>query len=286
MREGGVSAPTLRGVDRRRGFFLLEDFGDRTLLDALAGGGADALYRQAMQTLSALQACAVGDGVWSATRYSRDMLAAEWELFAQWFVGQLLGRDLERAQRALLARAADILLDAMLEQPMALTHRDYHSRNLMLAGDGRLGVLDFQDGVLGPVSYDLVSLLKDCYIRWPAERVRGWAEHYRQLALGLGLPGSGDAAQWLRWFDLAGLQRHGKVLGIFARLWLRDGKPRYLAELPRVVAYTLECAAAYPELAAFHAWWQDDMLPCVRQQPWWDESALSDVGAGDGAKRR
>ena len=237
-----------------------------------------------MQTLSALQACAVGDGVWSATRYSRDMLAAEWELFAQWFVGQLLGRDLERAQRALLARAADILLDAMLEQPIALTHRDYHSRNLMLAGDGRLGVLDFQDGVLGPVSYDLVSLLKDCYIRWPTERVRGWAEHYRQLALGLGLPGSGDAAQWLRWFDLAGLQRHGKVLGIFARLWLRDGKPRYLAELPRVVAYTVECAAAYPELAAFHAWWQDDMLPCVRQQPWWDESALSDVG--DGAKRR
>ena len=277
LRRGGVSAPKIHAADRRRGFLLLEDFGDRPLLDALGDDTAEALYRQATETLSALQACATSDGTWSAPRYSRDMLAAEWSLFPRWFVGRLLGCELNRAQRDLLRRTESVLLDAALEQPVALVHRDYHSRNLMLAEDGRLGVLDFQDGVLGPVSYDLVSLLKDCYVRWPPARVRGWAEDYRRRAQRLGLPSAEDPAQWLRWFDLTGLQRHGKVLGIFARLWLRDRKPRYLADLPRVVGYALECAAAYPELDAFHAWWREWLLARVRRQPWWDESALREA---------
>ncbi len=277
LRGGGVNVPKIHAVDRRRGFLLLSDLGNRQMLDALEPGTADALYQQAMHTLTELQACAVGDARWSAPRYSPDMLAAEWALFPQWFVHKLLNRSLSRAERALLAQARDLTLDAAAEQAAVLVHRDYHSRNLMLSESGVLGVLDFQDGVVGPISYDLVSLLKDCYRRWPREHVCGWAERYRQRALACALPVSADPAQWLRWFDLTGLQRHAKVLGIFARLWLRDRKPGYLNDLPRVVAYAVECAAAYPELDALHGWWRERLLPDIRRQPWWRESALDAV---------
>jgi hypothetical protein len=138
-----------------------------------------------------------------------------------------------------------------LAQPAAFVHRDYHSRNLLVTEAGNPGILDFQDAVWGPVTYDLVSLLKYCYIAWPAARVRGWALQYRERLLVEGFPLDSTEAQFIRWFDLMGLQRHIKVLGIFARLFYRDGKPQYLKDLPRVLRYTLEAARTYPETAPF-----------------------------------
>lgn len=151
----------------------------------------------------------------------------------------------------MLDRLFETLAQAALSQPAAFVHRDYHSRNLLLTQDNNPGILDFQDAVFGPITYDAVSLLKDCYIAWPAERVRRWVLAYREQLIQAGTPGVADATAFIRWFDLMGLQRHIKVLGIFARLYYRDGKPGYLKDLPRVLDYTRAAATAYPETAEF-----------------------------------
>ncbi len=143
------------------------------------------------------------------------------------------------------------LADAALSQPAAFVHRDYHSRNLLVTTQHNPGILDFQDAVWGPVTYDLASLLKDCYIAWPPARVREWALAYREELLRAGFALGANAAQFMRWFDLIGLQRHIKVLGIFARLFYRDGKPQYLQDLPRVLDYARDTASNYPETARF-----------------------------------
>ena len=153
----------------------------------------------------------------------------------------------------MLDRLFETLSQCALGQAATLVHRDYHSRNLLLTGDNNPGILDFQDAVRGPVTYDLVSLLKDCYIAWPASRVRGWALEYRERLLSKGFPLNMSEQQFIRAFDLVGLQRHIKVLGIFARLYYRDGKMQYLKDLPRVLQYTREAAALYPETAEFAA---------------------------------
>ena len=155
------------------------------------------------------------------------------------------------AERSMLDRLFDALAQRALEQPATFVHRDYHSRNLLLTADNNPGILDFQDAVRGPVTYDVVSLLKDCYIAWPASRVRAWALQHRELLLAKGFPVGLTEEQFIRWFDLIGLQRHIKVLGIFARLYYRDGKVQYLKDLPRVLRYARETAALYPETAEF-----------------------------------
>jgi aminoglycoside/choline kinase family phosphotransferase len=137
---------------------------------------------------------------------------------------------------------------------VVLVHRDFHSRNLMITATRSPGVIDFQDALAGPIGYDLVSLLKDCYISWPRERVEAWVSGYRQRLQAAGAPVGASAAQFLRWFDLIGLQRHLKVLGIFARLWYRDGKSGYLADLPRTLDYVLDVAGRYAELTEFRTW--------------------------------
>ncbi len=151
----------------------------------------------------------------------------------------------------MVERLFETLAQSALEQPATLVHRDYHSRNLLLSAENNPGILDFQDAVWGPVTYDLASLLKDCYIAWPASRVRAWALQYREQLLAQGFPLDASEPAFMRWFDLIGLQRHIKVLGIFARLYYRDGKARYLLDLPRVLAYAHDAAAAYPETAPF-----------------------------------
>jgi aminoglycoside/choline kinase family phosphotransferase len=155
----------------------------------------------------------------------------------------------------LIERSFRLLLESALQQPRAFVHRDYHSRNLLIVERHNPGIVDFQDAVLGPVTYDLVSLLRDCYIAWPRARVLAWAEQHRLRLQAAGLVDC-DAATFRRWFDWMGLQRHLKVLGIFCRLWYRDGKPGYLGDLPLVLRYTLEVAGDYPELAPFAAWLQ------------------------------
>jgi hypothetical protein len=175
----------------------------------------------------------------------------EMELMPEWFLGAHLKLQVSAAERGMLTGLFEFLAQSALAQPAAFVHRDYHSRNLLVTDTDNPGILDFQDAVWGPVTYDLVSLLKDCYIAWPAPRVRAWALEYREKLLAKGFPLGATEAQFIRWFDLMGLQRHIKVLGIFARLFYRDGKSQYLRDLPRVLRYTRDAAEAYPETARF-----------------------------------
>jgi N-acetylmuramate 1-kinase len=162
-----------------------------------------------------------------------------------------LGLQVSAAERGMLSRLFEVLAQSALQQPHTFVHRDYHSRNLLITEDDNPGILDFQDAVSGPVTYDLVSLLKDCYVAWPAPRVRAWALGHRESLLDGGFALGATEREFIRWFDLAGLQRHIKVLGIFARLYYRDGKAQYLEDLPRVLRYTQDAAGQYAETAEF-----------------------------------
>jgi aminoglycoside/choline kinase family phosphotransferase len=183
------------------------------------------------------------------------------QLMPVWFLHQHLGLEVGASGRALLDRVFDTLADSALDQPRAFVHRDYHSRNLLVCEDANPGILDFQDAVYGPVTYDAASLLKDCYIAWPPVRVRGWLLEYRAKLMQAGVAIPGDAETFVRWFDLMGLQRHIKVLGIFSRLYHRDGKPGYLKDLPRVLDYVRAAASAYSETREFAAFVTDCIDP-------------------------
>jgi len=245
----GVNVPVILATDSERGFLLLSDLGVRQYLDELAVGTADRLYADALGALSTMQ---TADGAMARDLplYSHALLMREMDLMPEWFLGSHLRLQVSAAERGMLAGQFEILAQSALAQPAAFVHRDYHSRNLLVTETDNPGILDFQDAVWGPVTYDLASLLKDCYIAWPAPRVRDWALQYRERLLTRGFPFLGATeSEFIRWFDLVGLQRHIKVLGIFARLFYRDGKQHYLRDLPRVLRYTREAAEAYAETA-------------------------------------
>lgn len=250
LREAGVQTPAVHAVDAERGFVLLGDFGDRDYLRALDDESAEALYGDALETLLALQRN-VAVATAGLPAYDEALLRRELGLFREWLLERWLALALTPAEEALLADTLDLLVQSALEQPRVCVHRDYHSRNLMVTGTGNPGVLDFQDAVIGPLTYDLVSLLRDCYVVWPPARVQAWVDGYRDRLLAAGLLGAGEAGRFGRWFDLMGMQRHLKAAGIFVRLKLRDGKPGYLADIPRTLGYVAEVARAYPELTAF-----------------------------------
>ncbi len=265
----GVTAPVVQAADLARGYLLLPDLGDRQYLPELNAASADALYGDALRALLLMQRGDTAGFVdWQLPDYDAELLQREMALFPEWFVEKLLGHALDDSERALLADTFARLTDNALAQPQVFVHRDYHARNLLVLAQGNPGVLDFQDAVRGAITYDLVSLLRDCYIRWPEARVRGWALAYRDQARAAGLIDEVDDAAFLRWFDLMGLQRHIKVLGIFARLWLRDGKAGYLKDLPLVIHYTLDVAGRYPELAAFVDWFKARLAPLIARQDW------------------
>jgi aminoglycoside/choline kinase family phosphotransferase len=182
-------------------------------------------------------------------------------LFPEWFCGRHLGLTLSGPEAVAMAGVFDVLSATALQQPPVFVHRDYHSRNLLLADGSGPGILDFQDAVRGPVTYDLVSLLKDCYVVWNARRFNGWLDRYRGAAAAAGIDVGADRGEFLQWLDAMGLQRHIKVLGIFARLWHRDGKSDYLADLPRVLDYTLAVTGAMPALGNFDAWLRAQVVP-------------------------
>jgi len=246
----GVNAPVVLARDIARGLLLLSDLGTELYLDALRDeSAADRLYGDALRALREIQKAGAALGA-DLPRYSHALLMREMELMPEWFLERHLGFAPSAAQRQMLNQLFDALSKAASSQPAVIVHRDYHARNLLVTAEHNPGILDFQDAVWGPVTYDVVSLLKDCYIAWPAPRVREWVLGYRDSLLERGCA-AGSAAQFLRWFDLIGLQRHIKVLGIFARLYYRDGKPGYLKDLPRVLEYARAAAAAYPETAPF-----------------------------------
>jgi len=246
LRELGLNAPEIHAEDLEQGFLLLDDLGSCPYLDALRDEAAvERLYGDALSALVVIQACGPRGGL---PPYDRKLLLSEMALFRHWLLGEKLGLELTPAEGFMLDAAFDLLADNALEQPQVCVHRDYHSRNLMVTPSPNPGILDFQDAVIGPVTYDLVSLLRDCYIRWPRERVEEWAMGYFHLAVQSGVLRPEDEGNFLRWFDLMGIQRHLKAAGIFARLDRRDGKPGYLKDIPRTLGYIVEVAASYPEL--------------------------------------
>jgi N-acetylmuramate 1-kinase len=258
LRNAGLHAPAVIAADVEQGFILMEDLGNRTYLPELNDASADRLYGDALDALLVMQQQVSAEGlpVFDATRTIPEM-----ELLDEWFLRRHLGFEpgcddwdvIENAYRS-IAIAAD-------EQPKRFMHRDYHSRNLLVVADnnpaiiapGLLspGIIDFQGAMLGPVAYDLASLLRDCYIAWPIDRVDAWVEAYRQRLTAAGVITSVDGAQFRRWFDHIGLQRQIKVLGLFCRLHYRDRKPQYLRDLPLVWDYVRKVARIYPELADF-----------------------------------
>jgi aminoglycoside/choline kinase family phosphotransferase len=246
----GLNVPMIFAKDAGRGFLLLSDLGKRQYLDELDAGAADRLYADALGALCVMQTADSGMAR-DLPLYSHGLLMREMELMPEWFLGGHLSLQVSAAERDMLDRLFETLAQSALQQPATFVHRDYHSRNLLVTTDNNPGILDFQDAVKGPVTYDLVSLLKDCYVAWPRPRVRTWALQYRDRLLATGFPLDATEAEFIRWFDLVGLQRHIKVLGIFARLYYRDGKSQYLKDLPRVLRYTQEAAADYAETAEF-----------------------------------
>lgn len=243
----GVHVPEILAQDLARGFVLMSDLGTRLYLAELNESNVERLYGDALGALVVLQAC--GPGNYDIPPYDEALLRRELALFSDWYLQRHLDWRPNPAQAKALAGVCDALVANALAQPQVCVHRDYHSRNLLVTADHNPGVLDFQDAVMGPVTYDVVSLLRDCYIAWPRERVEDWALGFHDLALQSGILRDQDPERFLRWFDLMGVQRHLKATGIFARLHHRDGKPRYLDDVPRTVAYVREVAARYSCLA-------------------------------------
>ncbi len=243
----GVHVPQVLASDLKQGFLLLTDLGKQTYLQQLNESNADYLYHDAIATLIKIQQGGLHHlGEFPA--YSAQMLLSEMQLFADWLLGQHLQISMNSRQVQQWNHCRQWLVEQALSQPVTWVHRDYHSRNLMVCDIPNPGVLDFQDTVEGPLTYDLVSLLKDCYIRWPRGRVLQWLSDYQQRASDADLPVPGYS-QLLEWFDLMGVQRHLKAAGIFARLCHRDQKPGYLTDIPRVLAYIIDTAQRYPQLA-------------------------------------
>ena len=269
FQANGIKTPKIHAVNYDQGFMLLEDFGERLFQYQLTSENSTTLYDSAESVLMEIQNCVVDKRI--LPTYDQCKLGDELALFEQWFINKLLGISLDANEKVMLQQLYRHLIDNALQQPQVTVHTDYHSRNLMLLENGVLGVIDFQDAMYGPITYDLVSLLKDCYLRWPEEWVKKRALNFKRRHERLGNLEKIDDDQFMRWFDLMGLQRHIKVLGIFARLSLRDNKHGYLQDIPLVIRYSVEVISQYPETAAFSQWFKQRILPLLNDQPWYQE---------------
>ncbi len=248
LQQAGLNVPEIIAVDQAQGFLLETDFGDTLLFDALNPATVSSLYRQAMNELFKIQTCALDVADYSLPKFCEKLYRQEFELFTDWYLQRALGLQLSSSAQVVLSQLFEHLLSVALKQPQVFVHRDYHSRNLMCLSSGGLGVLDFQDAVAGPITYDLLSLLRDCYIDWPAAKVREWVKIYYQEAKDRQLV-SVSFDEFYYWFDCMSLQRHLKCIGIFSRLNLRDKKPSYLQYIPRIFNYIDEVANRYSEFS-------------------------------------
>jgi aminoglycoside/choline kinase family phosphotransferase len=258
LASSGINVPEIYAEDLQRGFLLLSDLGTQTYLDVINDGNADDLFADAIDALLAFQALPMDAPLPS---YDVALLRRELELFPEWYVGKALNKTFDAQQQAAWQRVSSLLIDSALAQPKVLVHRDYMPRNLMLS-EPNPGVLDFQDAVYGPVTYDITCLFKDAFLSWPQARVQAWLAQYWELAGERGIPVQADFETFLRASDLMGVQRHLKVIGIFARICHRDGKPRYLADVPRFFSYIDAVLQRRPELAEL-----GDLLASLRVEP-------------------
>ncbi len=251
LAAAGLHVPAVHAHDLEQGFLLIEDLGTRLYLPALNEDSADQLYGDAMDALLRMQSRMDYSDL---PPFDHALLVTGLEVMPEWFLGRHLGHTPDCGEWDVLEAAFDVVIRNALQQPRCFVHRDFHSRNLLIVDENNPGIIDFQGALAGPITYDLASLLRDAYITWPRERVEGWVESYRLRLVDAGLIGKDiDRAHFLRWFDLTGLHRHIRVLGQFYRLWYRDGKPGYLADVPRVYHYVVSVARNYPELADFAA---------------------------------
>lgn len=249
-----INVPAIFQQNLGDGFLLLEDFGALCFLDQLNEHTAADLYQSAFDSLFKLQTNTPHSGL---PVYDEPLLKRELAIFDDWFLERSLDIALPEPLRNTVH---EILITSALEQPTTCVHRDYHSRNLMVLNADSPGVIDFQDAVIGPVTYDLVSLLRDCYIAWPEQQVEQWMTQYYHRLLQAGLIDC-DLPRFKRWFDLMGMQRHLKAIGIFSRLHIRDNKPGYLKDIPRALNYVTAVCAVYPELADFGRFLRAQVLP-------------------------
>lgn len=246
--QSGVSVPQVLAQNTREGFLLLSDLGTTTYLDKLDDANAGILYQDAIGALLRIQQASRPHVL---PEYDRATLKRELDLFPEWYIGKHMRFAMTPEKQAVLEKTFNTLLANNLSQPQVFVHRDYHSRNLMhMSGENsNPGILDFQDALYGPLTYDLVSLLRDAYIEWDEERVLDWVIRYWEKAKKAGLPVNPDIDQFYKDFEWMGVQRHLKVLGIFARLYHRDGKEAYLKDIPLVMKYASKTAHRYNELA-------------------------------------
>lgn len=268
-REQGVRLPQLFAIDLEQGFLLLEDFGDTLLFQTVAGKTLEEqrdVYSNAIDSLKGIQDL---DGAKHLPAYDRALLERELALFTDWLIGTALNITLNDSEQAIIKNAFETLIDNALSQAQCAVHRDYHSRNLMALPSGQVGIIDFQDAVYGPATYDLVSLLRDCYIELDSALVKELALNYKS-ASSIEAVRNLNEAQFLKQFDLMGIQRHMKAAGIFARLGLRDGKFSYLNDIPRTFNYILTQTARHNELNNLHELLKDrieqPMLDFVESQ--------------------
>ena len=291
LASAGIETPTVLAQAAAQGWFLLEDFGNVQLLSLLNAESAAFHYRQALDVLIKQVQLPTKDA--GIPDYTASRLNAELSLFSEWFLLRLLNVTVSESSMAHFRALSERLIASALEQPQVWVHRDFHSRNMMVL-EADLGIIDFQDAVVGPITYDPVSLLKDCYIRWPRDQQLTWLDTYYDQVQSIsqsshGMNGSlstqpshGSRANLLagvskarfeQWFDLMGLQRHLKVLGIFARLHIRDQKSAYLDDLPLVVAYVREAltvtANTDAAIADFRGWFEHDLMPVIGDQHWY-----------------
>lgn len=258
MQQAGLHTPTILQQNLEDGFLLLEDLGSHSFAQYLTEQNAPQLYQAACDGLFKLQSKTelLNSGL---PAYDHALLQRELTIFEEWFLGQSLDIVMPAT---LWQNVCTLLINAALEQPITCVHRDYHSRNLMVLADESLGVLDFQDAVLGAITYDLVSLLRDCYIELPVQQVEQQLQrHYQRLQQAKLV--TGDFPQFKRWFDLMGMQRHLKAIGIFSRLNLRDNKPNYIKDIPRTLNYVMVQARAYPEFTDFANFLTESVLPVL-----------------------
>lgn len=249
IRSVAVNAPRIIAIDLAQGFLLLDDLGNKSYLDQLDNKTADNLYIDAIDALIKMQTIDAILPVYNAT-----LLQTEMDLFETWYINRHLGIELNEDQKASLNSIFSLLIKNAEEQPQVFVHRDYHSRNLMVTDTNNPGVIDYQDAVIGPITYDLVSLLKDCYIEWPRKKVELWLDLYLARLTPTHFI---DKQTLIRWFDLMGVQRHLKVLGIFARLNYRDGKSQYLNDLPLTLKYVIDTCGSYDSLQPLQELMQD-----------------------------
>ncbi len=267
LAEQGISTPQIYALDDTLGFALLEDFGDVLLRDALHQQNSQPLYQTAIQTLIRMQHQRSSQQPIQLQTFDQAFMLQELALFPEWFLQRYLGLTLHEKEQQLLNTTFQMLTAAIANQPQVLVHRDYHSRNIMLLeqephASHKFGIIDFQDAVLGPITYDLVSLLKDCYVHLPHAQLIGWVQYFYDHA---NLTPLYSFTAFQQAFDWCGLQRHLRILGTFARLHLRDGKSNYLHDLPRTYQYVTTCMAAYPEFQAFNQWLQQRVDPCFQK---------------------